>query len=52
MEHLISPEDPMGLFELKEELAEGSFGVVYKGKSIRNVALRGDSISISRNRKR
>ncbi len=36
MDHLISPEDPMGLFELKEELAEGSFGVVYKGKKKKN----------------
>jgi hypothetical protein len=48
MEHLISPEDPMGLFELKEELAEGSFGVVYKGKSIRTAAACCGCVSVSK----
>jgi hypothetical protein len=30
MDQLISPEDPAQIFTLDEELAEGSFGVVYR----------------------
>lgn len=30
MDQLIQPEDPTQIFTLDEELAEGSFGVVYR----------------------